>query len=255
MPLSLASTKRVSSRSASGGKGNSLPAGDNLVDEVVQRLRDHILTGELEAEAPLPSEGNLAETFRVSRTVIREAMRILRTQGLVEISRGRRPRVKKVGPQAAIESLDALLSRSPGSLAYLTQVRRPLEIEIAGLACQHATQEHWNLLEQANEELAAAGNFEECVVADVRFHRILAEATGNPLFVLLMETIAQLLYESRRRTISQSGVALALEEHRRILLTIRSRDPLAARAAMERHMNLIQRDLHEAGLTPQSSHQ
>lgn len=228
----------------------SLPLiSENLVDEVVGRLKAHIVTGQLAADAPLPAEGKLAESFRVSRTVIREAMRILRAQGLVEISQGRKPRVKRADTQATIESLDALLSRSTGSLTHLTEVRRPLEIEIAGLAAERATAEQLAALKQVNSDLAAANTLEAAVTADVRFHRLLAEATGNPIFVLMLETIAQLLTESRRRTIAASGQQLALEEHVSILATIISRDHAAAREAMAQHMRLIERDLKSgAGL-------
>lgn len=215
----------------------------NRVDEVVQRLREQIVSGKLAAGSSLPSEGDLATTLRVSRTVIREAMRILVTQGLVEISQGRRPRVKAADPQAAIVSLDALLSRGSGSLAHLTEVRLPLEVEIAGLAAERATAEQLQALAQTNEQLAGAKNLEECIEADIAFHRALATATNNPLFVLLLETVAQLLRESRRRTLTQSGVQLALEEHRKIYETVEQRDPAAARAAMRQHMRLIERDL------------
>lgn len=215
----------------------------NRVDEVVQRLREQIVGGKLTTGASLPSEGDLATALRVSRTVIREAMRILCTQGLVEISQGRRPRVKGADPQAAIVSLDALLSRGSDSLQHLTEVRLPLEMEIAGLAAQRATEEQLQALDAANQRLAAAANLEDAIDADIGFHRALAAATNNPLFVLLLETVAQLLRESRRRTLTTSGVQLALDEHIRIYETVKQRDPEAARAAMRQHMRLIERDL------------
>jgi GntR family transcriptional repressor for pyruvate dehydrogenase complex len=224
----------------------------NRVDEVVQRLREQIVGGKLAAGESLPSEGDLATTLRVSRTVIREAMRILCTQGLVEISQGRRPRVKEADAQAAIISLDALLSRGSDSLQHLTEVRLPLEVEIAGLAAERATPEQLQQLAQANEQLANANTLEECIAADIAFHRALAAATNNPLFVLLLETVAQLLRESRRRTLTQSGTRLALEEHRRIYETVAQHDAAAARAAMRQHMRLIERDL-AAGVLPISS--
>lgn len=223
-----------------------LPFGDNLVEEVVSRLRAHILSGQLAAGDVLPSEGKLAESFRVSRTVVREAMRTLSAQGLVLISQGKRASVKPANPEAAIASLDVLFSRSTGSLAHLTEVRRPLEIEIAGLAAERATDEQLAALEQANADLAAASTLESAVEADVRFHRLLAEATGNPIFALMLETIAQLLKESRRRTIAASGQQLALDEHRRILATVERRDPQAAREAMATHLRLVKRDLTQA---------
>lgn len=215
----------------------------NRVDEVVQRLREQIISGKLAAGDSLPSEGDLATTLRVSRTVIREAMRILCTQGLVEISQGRRPRVKTADPQAAIISLDALLSRGSSSLEHLTEVRLPLEVEIAGLAAERATEEQLRSLALTNEQLANAKTLDECIEADIAFHRALAAATNNPLFVLLLETVAQLLRESRRRTLTQSGTRLAHEEHVRIYEKVARRDSAAARAAMRQHMQLIERDL------------
>ena len=215
----------------------------NRVDEVVQQLREQIVGGKLTAGESLPSEGDIAAKLRVSRTVIREAMRILCTQGLVEISQGRRPRVKQADPQAAIISLDALLSRGSSSLQHLTEVRLPLEVEIAGLAAARATNEQLAALTQANDQLAQAPDLEACIEADIAFHRALAAATNNPLFVLLLETVAQLLRESRRRTLTQSGTRLALEEHIRIYETVAQHDVAAARAAMRQHMSLIERDL------------
>ena len=242
------------SSSASQSRKSPIPrkrsrdlSGANRVDEVVLRLREQIVSGKLSADHSLPSEGDLATQFRVSRTVVREAMRILCTQGLVEISQGRRPRVKKADSQAAIISLDALLSRGSGSLQHLTEVRLPLEVEIAGLAAERATPEQLQTLAQTNDQLAGANSLEECIEADIAFHRALAAATNNPLFVLLLETVAQLLRESRRRTLTQSGTRLAWEEHVKIYQTVVQRDPAAAREAMRQHMRLIKRDLAGSG--------
>lgn len=219
---------------------------ENLVGEVLERLRDHILNGDVEPGGLLPSEHSLCATFGVSRTVVREALQTLRAQGLVEVSQGKRPRVMPANPQAAIQSLDALLSRSAASLEQLTEFRRPLEVEIASLAAARATAADLQALAAANAALASAENLAEQVEADIQFHRALAAATGNPLFVLVLETVAQLLRESRRRTISQSGAALALSEHRGILETVARRDAAAARAAMQQHLALVERDLRDS---------
>ncbi len=218
----------------------------NRVDEVVQRLRIEIVSGRMEAGESLPSEGELATSLRVSRTVIREAMRILCTQGLVEISQGRRPRVKAADSQAAIISLDAMLSRGSDSLRHLTEVRLPLELEIAGLAAERATDDQLVALDAANRHLAAAKDLEAAIDADIAFHRALAKATNNPLFVLLLETVAQLSRESRRRTLATSSVSFAHQEHVRIYETVKKRNPIAARAAMKEHMRFIERDLAAA---------
>ena len=70
----------------------------DLVQEVTERLREQILAGAFDADRSLPPEGQLGQALGVSRTVIREAMRILAAQGLVEVSQGRTPRVKPADP-------------------------------------------------------------------------------------------------------------------------------------------------------------
>src|ERR1700682_1443322 len=106
----------------------------SLVEKAEERLRAQIL--KQGANDLLPSQGALASTLGVSRTVLREAMKHLEAEGLIEIAQGRRIRVKPAGPQAAMRSLDATLRRSEGSPPKLLGVRSPLEGEIAPLAAE-----------------------------------------------------------------------------------------------------------------------
>ena len=219
---------------------------ENLVADIIAAMQRQIVSGELAAGNPLPSEGELAAAFGVSRTVIREAMQTLRARGLVQGSQGKRAVVRSVDAQASVESIQLLMRRAGGSLHQLTEVRRPLEIEIAGLAAQRAKPPQIAALRDANRQLAAATDLETAAAADVAFHQRLAEASGNPLFVMLLSTIAGLLEESRRRTIAHSGLRLAVTEHEKILATIEAHEPAEARRAMTRHMQLIERDLSES---------
>jgi GntR family transcriptional repressor for pyruvate dehydrogenase complex len=214
---------------------------------VLRELTERIASGRIPAGGGLPSEGELARAFDVSRTVIREAMRGLRAQGLVEVSRGRTPRVKPPDAQAAVASLELLLRRNQATLLQLAEVRQPLESEIAALAAARANDVHLLQLQRALDDLATRPTIDERVEADVRFHRILAEATGNPVFVLLLETLAELLRESRRKTLAYSGVEYAAAGHRPILAAVAAHDPERARAAMDQHLQLAARDLHEMG--------
>jgi GntR family transcriptional repressor for pyruvate dehydrogenase complex len=218
------------------------PARD-LVDQVVTHLRARILAGDHAVGGALPSEGDLAESFGVSRTVIREAMRSLRAQGLVVMSQGARPRVAEVDARPTVESLSLLLARSRTTLLGLTEVRRPLETEIARLAATRATAEQIATLCDANAELERATTLERRVAADVRFHDLLAVATGNPVFGVLLGTLGGLLVESRRRTIRAAGVDPALIGHREILAAVDRHDPAAAEAAMRRHLDWAERDI------------
>jgi GntR family transcriptional regulator, transcriptional repressor for pyruvate dehydrogenase complex len=221
----------------------------DMVDEVLRRLSEQIMTGAFDAQGLLPPEGALAESFGVSRTVIREAMRTLRAQGLVEVSQGKLPRVKPADAEAAIASLGLLLRRSDGTLLHLIEARRPLESEIALLAAERARPEDIVKLQETIDQLSSAATLDERIEADVRFHRILAESAGNPVFCLMLETIAGLLYESRRQTIAQSGIEVAAEGHRAVLDAVRRHDGAAAKDAMLDHLRLAERDLRAAEKT------
>lgn len=216
-----------------------------LADTVLRQLTEHIVMGDFGANGTLPSQGELAASFGVSRTVIREAMRGLCAQGLVEVSQGRAPRVKPPDSTATIASLRLLLRRNRATLLHLMEVRKPLESEIAELAAKRANDEHLRQLTRAVHDLASATALERRIEADVRFHRVLSEATGNPVFVLLLETLAEFLYESRLKTLVHSGVERALAGHRAILRAVEAHDGDAARAAMQEHLRLAARDLQE----------
>jgi GntR family transcriptional repressor for pyruvate dehydrogenase complex len=219
----------------------------SLVDGAVSALRRLILGGKFGAEGLLPSQGALAIELGISRPVVREAMRMLQSQGLVEVKQGKRPRVKPAGTQVLVESLGTLLERSDASLLDLLEVRRPLETEIAALAAERARAEDIARLRAAIEAQRSARRLEEQVDADVAFHASLARAAGNPIFAALLETLANLLRESRRRTILESGVEVPIDHHQRILAAVERRDPEGARAEMVRHLEMARGDLVRAG--------
>jgi GntR family transcriptional repressor for pyruvate dehydrogenase complex len=220
-----------------------LPQRTALVGQVVEQLRSRILSRATDVGAELPPEGTLVEAFGVSRTVIREAMQVLRSQGLVEVSQGRRPRVKSPDPQVAIDHLDALLQRSDGSLLDLVEARRPLESEIAFLAAQRATPSQMEEMARAITELRLAANLDEQIDADMRFHELLAKASGNLLFHMLLSAIWGLFRQSVARTTRRAGAAVAADSHQRILDAVRRRNAGAARQAMLDHMRVTEETL------------
>lgn len=219
-----------------------LERGD-LVRGAVDQLRAFVLSRPGDEE--LPSEAELGERLGVSRTVLREALKHLQAQGLVVLAQGRRARVRPADPQAAIESLDVLLRRSEGSLLQLVEVRRPLEAEIVEIAARRATPEALAEAEAAIAEQESAPTLEGRIDADLRFHRALAKATGNPVFVLLLDALAGLMRASRRKSLGKYGNRVPVEHHREILAAIRRRDPAAARAALLGHLGLNERHLRE----------
>jgi GntR family transcriptional repressor for pyruvate dehydrogenase complex len=219
-----------------------LERGD-LVRGAVEQLRAFILARPGDDE--LPSEAELGGRLGVSRTVLREALKHLQAQGLVVLAQGKRARVSAANPRATIESLDVLLRRSEGSLLHLVEVRRPLEAEIVELAARRATPEALAAAEAAIDEQERAPTLEGRIEADLKFHRALANAAGNPVFALLLDALAGLMRVSRQKSLGKYGNEVPVSHHRRILAAVRRRDPEAARAALLDHLGLNERHLRE----------
>lgn len=219
----------------------------NLVEEVVNRLGRQIVAGKLAPGQSLPPEGKLCIELGVSRTVIREAMRILSERGLVEVSQGRPPRAKAMDPTPVVTSLSTYLERGAHPLLHLIEVRCPLEAEIARIAAQRVTPEQLAALEQANQSLLTARKLDDRIEADVQFHNLLAESTGNPVFGLLLAPLARLMRLSRRRTLGRTGAERAAAGHEKVLVALRLGDADAAQQAMLEHLEKAKEDLASAG--------
>jgi GntR family transcriptional regulator, transcriptional repressor for pyruvate dehydrogenase complex len=215
----------------------------DLVREVSERLREQIIAGAFDADGAIPSEGQLGQTLGVSRTVIREAMRSLAAQGLVEVSQGRQPRVKPADPQTVVDTFNTYVRRGDHSLLDLVEVRRPLEAAIAALAAQRATPADIERLEDAFRQQTAARTKLRRVETDIFFHDLLAKATGNPIFNLLLDAVGGLMRRSREETLVHKGVERSLAGHRAILAAVKLHDPEAARQAMLEHFVNAEQDL------------
>ena len=220
----------------------------NLVNAVVRQLQNEILDGPYPPGTVLPSEGALSKQFGVSRTVLREAMRILVSRGLVTVSQGRVARVRAVDPEPVVDSLSTFLKRSGYSPLALLEVRRSLETEAAALAAMRATPEHIAALETAMERHAQAVGLEEVAKADVEFHERLAEATENPVFLLLQRTLAQLMKQYLVETMSHLAPDYSGPGHAAIVAAIKARDAVAARESMIAHLQAAETKVKGIGI-------
>jgi DNA-binding FadR family transcriptional regulator len=211
----------------------------DLVTVVTESVRQRIVDGEFLPGEYLASEAELAKAFGVSRNVIREAMRNLRSLGLVEVTQGQRPKVKAVDVEASINTLSTLLSRSGSTWANLTELRAPLECSIASLAAERAEQEHIDKVAQTIVDMENAKDDEHRKASDTAFHYLLAESTGNPLFVTVVNTIIRLICELEEGAFAlPSAPHYTIDEHKAILEAVRSGDGKAAHRAMLQHIEL-----------------
>src|SRR5262245_16801567 len=221
-------------------------AGADRVSELVAHFEKLILTGELAPGDLPPAERVLSAERNVSRSVVREAIGRLASLGLVRSVHGSGTRVETPSGRPITQGYQRLLRRGEVDLTHLAEVRLPLETTIAGLAARHRTQELLTRLERTQEALAEPrATLESQVRADLEFHALLAEASGNPLFGLVLAPIQELLIESRRRTLGRHGSLLALRHHAAILDAVRRQDEAGAVAAMRRHLEVNEKHLAE----------
>lgn len=232
-------------------KVDRIAALGSLADRVTEALSQLIRGSAFSPGARLPSEKEMAGRFGVSRTVMREAISRLKSEGLVESRHG-------VGIFVRDLTLDATFRINPGvvdsvrSVLQVVELRKPLEAEIAALAAERCTKAQLADIQRALKQIdksVRAGS--DGVDADIAFHRSIAQATGNPHFLALTEFVSQFLRGAMQvtRAFEASKETMLLqvkEEHRAIVDAIAAQDPVAARAAARAHMENATRRLSTA---------
>jgi GntR family transcriptional repressor for pyruvate dehydrogenase complex len=212
-----------------------------LYEEVVSQIQERIEQHELRAGDKLPPTHELAKEFGVSRTVVRESIRGLEERGLVEVRHGSGVYIAEPSIDSVTESLALHLRVSESPLLSLLEVREILEVEIAGLAAERATEEDRRSLEATlREEAELLDSHDEYVEADLRFHELLTRATHNEVLPILINPLAALLRESRRVTIEPpESSQRSWEGHTKIFEAIKDSDREQAREAMRHHLRMV----------------
>ncbi|WP_022885463.1 FadR/GntR family transcriptional regulator [Glaciibacter superstes] len=222
-----------------------------LAEEVAEQLLDSILDGVIPATESLPAEAELAASFGVSRLTVREAVRILRTQGIVHIQRGRGT---AVNPPEKWTSLDAIVRASAGRMGRgghvserLLEARRMIEVGAAQLAAVRRSADDLVALEENVDGMRIAAKeqrVDDFVFHDIAFHDVIMRASGNLFVPVLFSTFGRLLIETRRQTSAVPAIQWnAIEHHVAIADAMRSGDEQRASVTMEAHMDQTQRDL------------
>ena len=214
-----------------------------LVEEVSDQLAGAIRSGGLVMDGLLPSERHLAEQFGVSRPVVREATKRLELQGLVEVRQGVGIRV--VDRLHAPVSAAARLLRPDEAerLRQSLEVRLALEPVIARRAAERTGAGGLLELKRLHTALELAPDLASAMECDLAFHRELARLSGNEIFGLMLDSIADLGRESRRATMSEAGVGRAIKQHAAVLASLERHDGAGAEKAMRRHIESAVEDL------------
>ena len=207
-------------------------------ERVAERLTGLIASGNIAPGDKLPSENELSKALRVSRPVVREALRGLAMMGIVESKQGGGCFVTDLQPNRLMAPFSFVLSLHDYSLEALFRARDVIDVGIAGDAARNATAEQLGRL----QDLAEAGfNLVDDPVGfrvmDSEFHELIGEAADNAFLDRVSRSLYSMAIESRRRASAQPGVlAQSAKDHAAIVAAIAARDADAAGAAMAAHV-------------------
>jgi GntR family transcriptional repressor for pyruvate dehydrogenase complex len=211
-----------------------------LTMQVVEHVRSLISRGIVHPGDRLPPERELARELQISRSSLRAGIGFLAAMGVLKSRHGAGTFVSS-GPPALDSSSLSVLGALHGFLPWqMFEARLVIESNLAALAAERATDEQIaELAEEVAEIYASLDAPQDFLIHDIRFHRTVARAAGNPILATLMETITANLYENRSKTIENAqDLKQSAEMHREIYRAIRSHNPTQARFAMEQHLNL-----------------
>jgi GntR family transcriptional repressor for pyruvate dehydrogenase complex len=213
-------------------------------DIVIERITALILSNQWPIGKILPPEKKLCDMFGVSRSILREAVKVLASRGLLQVKQGFGTVVCSPKDDAIEEALITYMTSKSFSLHQIIEVRAPLEVAIAKLAAERGTEEHLKKMADTFDVLSTEGkSLDEYTAADAAFHQGLIDAAGNKLFKIFINSIMQYLEMSRRLTIHHFGLKLVFEGHKAIYDAVADQNVETAAKSMEAHMSMTAKNI------------
>ncbi|HLV00871.1 MAG TPA: FadR/GntR family transcriptional regulator [Acidobacteriota bacterium] len=216
-----------------------------LTQRALDQLQTLIINKSLKPGEKLPAERTLGEMLGVSRTVVREVVRLLTAKGLVEVRAGSGTYVCELGAEIVTNPIDLLLSANVFQIEDIHETRTALEIGIVELAAERARASDIREMERNLREMKrlygggkARLDISRFASKDMEFHTLLARATRNPLLEVLVESLNGVMRQVRFQllnTIAQAPQRV-LFYHSRIVKKLKERDAEGARVVMESHL-------------------
>jgi len=210
---------------------------DKVYEGVAKQI-ERLILKKLQPGDKLPSERDLAETLAVSRSSIRDAIRSLELMGMVEPRQGAGTIVREISSDSLVNPLADARKRKEEMVGELLDFRMMLEPPLAARAAAHISLEGIaEMREILDRQEAKLRKGESTIPEDTEFHYAIALASGNSVVRKVLDTLMDLLRDSRERSLQVEGrPQKSLAGHRRILAAINRRNAEAAEAAMRRHI-------------------
>lgn len=222
-----------------------------ISEVIVEQVRLLIRQGQLEAGDRLPSERELCERFGVSRVTVREALRVLEAQGLVEIRVGARGGAFVTAPSSRLvgEGIADLITLASLTAIEVTEARQIFELGIAGLVCERATDDDIDALyEICDRSQAALEDDEYPLELSAEWHARYAQSAHNRAIAMLVESLHGPLVLSleRAREVAPMHGRHGVNEHRSLVNAIKDRDAQRATSVMSIHLARTAKRLGQA---------
>ena len=214
---------------------------DKVYEGVAKQI-ERLILKKLQPGDKLPSERELAELLRVSRSSIRDAIRSLELMGMVEPRQGAGTIVREISADSVANPLANVLKHKGELIQELLDFRMMLEPQLAARAATRVSDDDISEMEEIldrQEKKLRAG--ESTIPEDSEFHYAIALASGNSVVLKVLDTLMDLLRDSRERSLQMEGrQQKSVAGHRRILAAIKRHDSEGAKIAMRRHIEDVE---------------
>ena len=219
----------------------------SIAKQIAEQIRESIMDGRLKADDRLPTEHELARQFEVSRPTIREALKRLAAQNLIRSRRGpsggtfvNRPSEEEVRSNLTT-TMTLLISLSEFDLSEIIDARHELEVMCGRLAAERREDQHLKAMEEEIEiQRDESLSDEDFCASDVRFHRALVDATGNPVLQFLMCAVIEALQPVENMVIVRyRDRAQIIRQHEKILKAIAAGDAAKTESRIARQMHYL----------------
>jgi GntR family transcriptional regulator, transcriptional repressor for pyruvate dehydrogenase complex len=224
-----------------------------VTDQAIDSIKQMIVSGELGPGDRLPREAELAERLGLSRNSLREAVKALTLVNVLDVRHGDGTYVTSLDSAHLLDALSFMVDlHRDESILQFFEVRRLLEPGVAALAAGRIKPEQLTELRELTESLDASADVDQLVANDLRFHRCIAESTGNAVVCSLLDGVSGATQRARVwRGVTEAGaVARTLAEHTAIVDALQIGDGEAARAWMTAHIAGVENWLRQAADTP-----
>lgn len=223
-----------------------------ITEKIISQIRTAILAGKLKPGDILPPEKHLVEQFGVSKQTLRESLRALEHMGLIDVRKGigGGAHIVEVNMQVTKQSLVNFLYFKNLTIENLSELRKLLEPHAAANAARHISADDLQKLGRLNDVARENLNkkyLQEMSRNEIKFHRLIAQTTANPILILILDFVEDLLEDFKK--VLKPDLAFSqsvLDAHDKIYAAIRGGDP--DKASMEMHRHVCDVETHLASL-------